>query len=96
MISGCGFPNSTHNFEPDVAAFKLMFQHNHTVITVPESPMFNDPEAAAVTKPRQSLVREAGRHFAQSGTIPAELLTQISSPMIPDDEYARIVNAGIK
>lgn len=95
MISGCGFPNGTHNFEPAVAAFKLMFPRNHTVITVPESPMFNAPEAAAVTEPRLNLVREAGRHFAQSGTIPAELLAQISSPMIPEDEYARIVNGAV-
>lgn len=95
MISGCGFPNSTRNFEPAVAAFKLMFPLNHTVITVPESPMFNAPEAAAVTEPRLNLVREAGRHYAQSGTIPAELLAQISSPMISEDEYARIVNGGM-
>ena len=25
MICGCGFPNSTHNFEPAVAQFKMMF-----------------------------------------------------------------------
>ncbi len=46
MICGCGFLNSRHNFESAVAQFKLCFPGNHTVITVPESPMFNAPEAA--------------------------------------------------
>ena len=51
MICGCGFPNSKHNFEPAAAQFKLCFPNHHTIITVPESPMFNAPEAAAVTLP---------------------------------------------
>lgn len=92
MICGCGFPNSAHNFEPAVAQFQLMFRSNHTIITVPESPMFNAPEAAVVTAPRLELLRKAGRQYAQSGTIDASLLTQIGSPMIPEETYARIVN----
>ena len=58
MICGCGFPNSRHNFEPVVAQFKLMFPNRHTIITVPESPMFNAPEAAEVTVPRLALFRQ--------------------------------------
>lgn len=92
MICGCGFPNSAHNFEPAVAQFRLMFHGNHTIVTVPESPMFNVPEAAAVTAPRLELVRKAGRQYAQSGTIDAAVLAQIGSPMIPEETYARIVN----
>lgn len=92
MICGCGFPNSAHNFEPAVAQFKLMFPDNHTILTIPESPMFNAPEAAVVTVPRLELVREAGRQYAQSGVIDAALLEQIGSPMIPEDVYAKIVN----
>lgn len=92
MICGCGFPNSTHNFEPAVAQFKLMFRRHHTVITVPESPMFNVPEAAVVTMPRLELVKEAGRQYAENGAIDAELLAQIGSPMIPEETYAKIVN----
>lgn len=92
MICGCGFPNSTHNFEPAVAQFKLMFRRNHTVITVPESPMFNVPEAAVVTMPRLELVKEAGRQYAENGAIDVELLAQIGSPMIPEETYAKIVN----
>ena len=92
MICGCGFPNSAQNFEPAVAQFKLMFRSNHTIITVPESPMFNAPEAAVVTVPRLALVREARRQYATGGMIDAELLSQIGSPMIPEETYAKIVN----
>ena len=92
MISGCGFPNSRQNFEPAVAQFKLLFPDHHTIITVPESPMFNVPEAAPVTAPRLQLVREAGRRYALTGAIDRELLEDICSPMIPEEEYARIVN----
>lgn len=94
MICGCGFPNSRHNFEPAVGQFRLMFPNNRTEITVPESPMFNAPEAAPVTEPRLALIREAGRRYAESGRLEAELLDQICSPMIPEDEYARIVNGN--
>ena len=92
MICGCGFPNSKHNFEPAVAQFKLCFPNNHTIITIPESPMFNAPEADVVTKPRLELVKKAGRQYAENGTIDADLLAEICLPMIPEDMYAKIAN----
>ena len=92
MICGCGFPNSAHNFEPAVAQFRLMFPERHTIITVPESPMFNAPEAASVTLPRLERVRAAGKQYAECGGISPELLAEIGSPMIPEDVYARIAN----
>lgn len=95
MICGCGFPNSRHNFEPAVAQFKLCFPNNCTVITVPESPMFNAPEADGITKPRLELIKQAGRQYAEQGAMDASLLAEIGSPMIPEDMYADIVN-GIK
>ena len=95
MICGCGFPNSRHNFEPAVAQFKLCFPGNHTIITVPESPMFNAPEAAVVTNLRLALVKKAGKQYAETGEIDAALLDEISSPMIPEEQYAAIVNAGV-
>lgn len=93
MICGCGFPNSAHNFEPAMAQFKLMFRSNHTIITVPESPMFNAPEAMVATVPRLELVKKAGRQYAEKGTVDAGLLAQIGSPMIPEEIYAKIVNS---
>ena len=95
MICGCGFPNSSHNFEPAVEQFRLMFPNHHTIITVPESPMFSVPEAAQVTAPRLELLRQAGRQYAETGTIDEALLAQIGAPMIPEEVYAGMVNGGV-
>lgn len=92
LICGCGFPNSKNNFEPAVLQFKLMFPNAHTVVTVPESPMFNAAEAEVVTKPRLELVRRAGKEYAETGEINESLLNEICSPMIPEDVYAAIAN----
>lgn len=92
MICGCGFPNSRNNFEPAVAQFKKMFPANHTAITISESPMFNAPEAEAVTVLRLESVKKAGKEYAGNFCITDELLKVISTPMIPEDEYARVVN----
>ena len=95
MICGCGFPNSRHNFEPVVAQFRSMFRGDATVVTVPEGPMFNAPEAVSVTVPRLALVRQAGKQYAETGTIDGTLLAEICSPMIPEETYAAIVNGGV-
>ncbi len=95
MISGCGFPNSKHNFEPAVMQFERCFPNEHTMITVPESPMFNAPEAAVVTVPRLELVKMAGKQYAESGIIDEELLKEITSPMIPEEQYTEIVNGSM-
>ena len=94
MICGCGFPNSKRNFEPAVKQFSLLFPHGSTVLTVPESPMFSAPEAAPVTVPRLERIREAGRQYAADGMIDAALLSEIGSPMIPEETYAAIVNGN--
>ena len=95
MICGCGFPNSQKNFEPAVMQFSLCFPRNQTILTIPESPMFNVPEAAVVTGPRLALVKQAGRQYAETGEIEAALLAEITSPMIPEETYAAIVNSGV-
>ena len=92
MICGCGFPNSRHNFEPAVAQFIKLFPEDHTIITISENPMFNVPEAAPVTVPRLDLVMEAGKQYAEKFCISEEILEEIRTPMIPEEEYARIVN----
>ena len=68
---------------------------DHTILTVPESPMFNAPEAAVVTKPQLTLVKQAGAQYAKAGVIDAALLDEIGSPMIPEEQYAAIVNGGV-
>lgn len=94
MICGCGFPNAKRNFEPAIEQFKLSFPSNHTIITVPESPMFNALEAVSVTKPKLELVKKAGRLYAENGELDDEILAELSSPMIPEDMYAAICNGG--
>ena len=76
--------------------FKLCFPCDHTILTVPESPMFNAPEAAGVTVPRLERIRQVGRQYAETGGIEASLLSEITSPMIPEDQYAAIVNGGVQ
>jgi hypothetical protein len=75
--------------------FKLCFPGDHTILTVPESPMFNVPEATVVTVPRLTLVKQAGRQYTERGEIEASLLEEVASPMIPEDQYAAIVNSGV-
>ena len=75
-----------------MAQFKQCFPCNHSILTIPESPMFNVPEAAIVTEPRLALVRQAGKQYAEAGEIDAALLREIGSPMIPEDQYAAIAN----
>ena len=95
MICGCGFPNSKHNFEPAVMQFTRCFPNEHTMITVPESPMFSASEAAVVTAPRLELVRQAGKQYAGNGTVSEDLMIEITSPMIPEEQYAEIVNGTV-
>ncbi len=92
MICGCGFPNSKNNFEPAIAQFKLCFPNDHTIITIPEAPMFNVPEAESVTKPKLALVRAAGIEYAKNGSLHEKLIRELCSPMIPEEIYASIAN----
>lgn len=94
MICGCGFPNSRRNFEPAIRQFELMFPANHTILTVPEGPMFSAPEAASATVPRLALVKQAGQQYAKTGAIVPVLLAEITSPMIPEEVCAQIVNGN--
>ena len=57
--------------------------------------MFNAPEAATVTEPRLALVKQAGRQYAETGEINESLLAEIGTPMIPEEQYAAIVNGGV-
>ena len=65
------------------------------ILVLNGSPMFNAPEAAGITGPRLALVRQAGRQYAGTGEIEPSLLSAIGTPMIPEEQYAAIVNAGV-
>ena len=96
MISGCGFPSSENNFEAMERQFQLMFGRNSAILTVPESPMFNAPDAVSVTKPFLKLVRLAGREYAGNGRISDETMARLAVPLIPPEVYAGIVNGGVR
>lgn len=96
MICGCGFPNSKNNFEGMIKQFELMFSDNNTIITVPESPMFNAPEAVTVTKPFLEVMRQAGREYISDGKISDDTKSQLNIPMIPEEVCAEIVNGNAK
>ncbi|MBR0081972.1 MAG: flavodoxin family protein [Clostridia bacterium] len=92
MICGCGFPNSKHNFEGAVRQFSLKFPERSTIVTVPESPMFNIPQAAAFVAPRLKAFRAAGCEYAATGALSEQTLAAICSPMIPEEIYAQFAN----
>ena len=96
MISGCGFPNSEHNFEPAVHHFRRMFGEDSTVLTVAESPLFNIAEAAPVAQPYLAIVRRAGSEYARDGAISGETMNALATPMIPQETYAAMVNATMQ
>ena len=41
-----------------------------------------------------ALVKQAGKQYAEAGGIDAALLAEIGAPMIPEEQYAAIVNGG--
>lgn len=95
MICGCGFPSGKNNFEAMTAQFKLMFgEDKSTIITVPESPMFNVKEAEPVTKPFLDVMREAGSEYGASGKISLDSWGRINTPMIPEEVYTQIANSA--
>jgi hypothetical protein len=94
VISGCGFPSATNNYEPLRREFELMIPHDLFMLTVPEAPMFNAPEAAVVTAPFLELVREAGRQYAESFNVSVKLMEKLAVPMIPEEMYTVIANGG--
>lgn len=96
MICGCGYPNSKHIFEGAVKQFRLKFPVNSTVITVPESPMFNIPQAAEFVQPRLISLKAAGAQYAASFQIDDDLYREICSPMIPEEIYAKFANGEMK
>lgn len=54
--------------------------------------MFGVSEALSITKPKLEKFTEAGKDFAKTGKISDNLMEQICSPMMPEDEYAKTVN----
>lgn len=91
VICGCGFPDWDGNFNGLRTMCNVCFG-GPAMICVPETPMLNVPEAAVVADPLLARFEKAGEEYAASLTLSAETIAALERPMIPKEEYIRIVN----
>ncbi|MBO5076367.1 MAG: flavodoxin family protein [Clostridia bacterium] len=93
VICGCGFPDWEGNFD----SLRLQCRHcfgNLTTVCVPEAPMLNVPAAAIVADPLLTRFEQAGAEYARNLTLSPETINLLEHPMIPKEEYIRIVNGN--
>ena len=93
VIAGCGFPDWEGNFDSLRLLCKTCFG-DPPVVCVPETPMLNAPEAAPVTEPLLARFERAGEEYARTLTLSPETVAELERPMIPAEDYIRIVNGG--
>lgn len=91
VLCGCGFPDWEGNFDGVKTMCKTCFG-NLTMVCVPETPMLNVPEAAAVADPLLARFEKAGEEYASSLRLSPETVFALETPMIPKEEYVRQVN----
>ena len=93
VITGCGFPDWEGNFD----ALKIQCRNcfgNLTMVCVPETPMLNVPHAAVVADPLLERFVKAGEEYEASLILSQATVAELEHPMIPAEEYIRIVNGG--
>ena len=91
VICGCGFPDWDGNFD----ALRIMCKNcfgDPEMIFVPEAPLLNVPQAAVVADPLLARFEEAGAEYEKTLTLSEETVASLEAPMIPKEEYLRIVN----
>ena len=93
VICGCGFPDWEGNFDGLRAMCKVCFG-GPDMVCVPETPLLNVPEAAAVAGPLLARFEKAGEEYAVSLKLSAETVAALEKPMIPKEEYIRQVNGA--
>ena len=93
VICGCGFPDWDGNFDALRIQCRNCFR-DPDIVCVPEAPMLNVPEAAAVAEPLLARFEMAGEEYAAALTLSAETVAALERPMIPKEMYLRIVNGG--
>lgn len=94
VISGCGFPDWENNFAGVRIMCKNAFR-NPTMICLPEAPMLNAPEAKEIAGSLIERFCQAGRKFAQRGSLCNETVANLEAPMIPAEAYLAVVNGGV-
>ena len=91
VICGCGFPHWEGNFDGLRQMCRTCFGHPD-IVCVPEAPLLNVPEAAAVADPLLAKFRRAGEEYAASLRLSAQTLAELEKPMIPAEVYIQHVN----
>ncbi len=94
VISGAGFPDWEGNFDGLRRTCQLCFG-NPTLIFVPETPLMNIPEAKPLTEPLLNAFLNAGREYAETGVLSEHTIQQLTTPMMPKEEYLSNVNASV-
>ena len=62
------------------------------IVCVPETPLMNVPEAAAVAEPLLARFEKAGEEYAAALSLSPETVAELERPMIPRDAYIARVN----
>ena len=95
VICGCGFPDWDGNFD----ALRIMCRNccgDPEMIFVPESPMLNVLQAAAVADPLLAKFEKAGEEYEKALSLSKETVASLETPMIPKEVYLRIVNGTME
>lgn len=93
VLCGCGFPDWEGNFDALRMQCKQCFG-NLTMVSVPETPMLNVPQAAAVADPLLDSFERAGEEYARSLRLSTETIARLETPMIPKEVYVSVVNGN--
>ena len=77
--------------EADSAKIKAIFDYSEGY----KNYLDNCKTEREATEYSIELIKKAGKQYAGSGVIGDELMKEITSPMIPEEQYAQIVNGSI-
>lgn len=93
VICGCGFPDWDGNFDALRIMCRNCFGAPETIF-VPEAPLLNVPQAAIVAEPLLLKFEKAGEEYEKTLSLSKETVESLETPMIPKEEYLRIVNGA--
>lgn len=89
MISGCGFPNKSGNYEGAIFTFQKLFGETE-IITCVEAPMLSIEEAKPLAEKYLKVVEQAGREYAKTGGITEETHRILDTPMYDPKAYRKM------